>query len=126
MPLSSTASKTMPASAAAALRALGDDLKTARQRRGESLRAWALRMDVSVPTLVRMEKGDAAVGIGVYVTALFLVQRHQALGDVARPEMDAAALATEIARARAAHAPRKVGKVSKPRTALDKLENERA
>ncbi|CAN5197535.1 hypothetical protein BH11PSE9_BH11PSE9_12110 [soil metagenome] len=63
-------------------------------------------MDVSVPTLVRMEKGDPAVGIGVYTTALYLMGRHQALGEVADAATDAAALAAEIARARAAHAPR--------------------
>ena len=109
MPNASAAITTLPASAVAALRAFGEDLKVARQRRGESLRAWALRMNVSVPTLVRMEKGDAAVGIGVYVTALYLMQRHKALGEVARPEADSAALAAEIAKAGSARRPSKLG-----------------
>lgn len=107
MPAASSAIHSLPASAVAALRALGDDLRIARQRRGESLRVWAERMDVSVPTLVRMEKGDPAVGIGVYTTALYLMGRHQALGEVADAASDAAALAAEIARAHAAHAPRR-------------------
>ena len=108
MPNASAAITALPASAVAALRALGEDLKLARQRRRESLRAWALRMNVSVPTLVRMESGDAAVGIGVYVTALYLVQRHKALGEVARPEADSAALAAEIAKARSSRRPSKL------------------
>lgn len=37
------------------LTALGDNLALARQRRIESLRTWAVRMSVSVPTLMRME-----------------------------------------------------------------------
>lgn len=70
------------------------------------MRTWASRMDVSVPTLMRMEKGDPAVGVGVYATALFLMGRHSALGTVAAPEMDAAALAAEIERARSGRSPR--------------------
>ena len=99
MPAPSAAITSLPASAVASLRSLGNDLQVARQRRGESLRAWAKRMDVSVPTLVRMEQGDASVGIGVYATALFLVGLHRALGTVAAPEHDTAALAADIARA---------------------------
>ena len=108
MPSPASAVSSLPASALAALRSLGADLRIARQRRGESMRAWASRMDVSVPTLARMEKGDPAVGIGVYSTALFLMGRHSALGTVAAPEADAAALAAEIERARSAMKPRGV------------------
>ena len=100
MPSPSTAVPALPASALASLRALGADLKLARQRRGESLRAWAQRMAVSVPTLRRMEAGDPAVSAGVYTTALFLLGRHRALGEIAKPELDAAALEADIQRAR--------------------------
>ena len=99
MPTPAAAVTSLPASAAASLHSLGNDLQIARQRRGESLRAWAKRMDVSVPTLVRMEQGDASVGMGVYATALFLVGLHKALGTIAAPENDSAALAADIARA---------------------------
>ena len=109
MPAPASAVSSLPASALAALRSLGADLRIARQRRGESLRAWAFRMDVSVPTLIRMEKGDPAVGIGVYATALFLMGRHGALGVVAAPEADTVALAADIQRAKSAHAPRNRG-----------------
>jgi hypothetical protein len=53
-------------------------------------------MGVSVPTLVRMEQGDASVGMGVYATALWLMGRHQALPDVAAPAHDLIALEQDI------------------------------
>lgn len=96
MPRSSLASDSLPASAALALRGFGDNLALARQRRNESLRAWASRMGVSVPTLRRMEQGDPSVGMGVYATALWLIGRHQALPDVAAPENDLMALEQDI------------------------------
>jgi hypothetical protein len=86
----------LPASAAKALRSLGENLALARQRRKESLRAWASRMAVSVPTLIRMEKGDPSVGMGVYVTALWLMGCHTALPDIAAPAKDLNALEQDI------------------------------
>jgi hypothetical protein len=96
MPKPSLASDQLPASAAKALRDLGENLALARQRRKESLRAWASRMAVSVPTLIRMEKGDPSVGMGVYATALWLMGRHAALPDVAAPALDLNALEQDI------------------------------
>ena len=96
MSKSSLATDQLPASAAKALADLGENLALARQRRKESLRAWASRMAVSVPTLIRMEKGDPSVGMGVYATALWLMGRHAALPEVAAPEHDATALAQDI------------------------------
>jgi hypothetical protein len=92
MPKPAAAAEQLPASAAKALRDLGENLGLARQRRKESLRAWASRMAVSVPTLIRMEKGDPSVGMGVYATALWLMGRHAALPDVAAPAQDLNAL----------------------------------
>jgi hypothetical protein len=60
------------------------------------MRAWALRMDVSVPTLAAMEKGDPRVSMGVYATALWLIGRDDALRDLAAPENDVQALVREI------------------------------
>jgi hypothetical protein len=92
---------TMPAAAAAALRKLGQDLATARKRRKQSLRDWAARIQISVPTLMRLEKGDPSVSAGVYATALWLIQRHQALADAADPKEDQVALESTVAEARA-------------------------
>ena len=107
MPKPSNASELLPASVAKALHELGDNLALARQRRGESLRAWASRMSVSVPTLVRMEQGDASVGMGVYATALWLMGRHQALPDVAAPAHDLMALEQDIQAVKARQARQK-------------------
>ena len=63
----------LPPATAAAIEKLGADLAVARLRRKESLKAWAKRMGVSVPTLQRLEAGDPSVGIGIVATALWLV-----------------------------------------------------
>jgi hypothetical protein len=81
------------------VRQLGSDLATARKRRKESMAAWAERLQVSVPTLRRMESGDPAVSMGVYATALWLIRRHDALAHAADPQTDVAALEAEIRRA---------------------------
>ena len=96
MPKPSVATDQLPASVATALRDLGENLALARQRRKESLRAWASRMAVSVPTLIRMEKGDPSVGMGVYATALWLMGRHTALSEIAEPAQDLNALEQDI------------------------------
>jgi transcriptional regulator with XRE-family HTH domain len=82
-------------------------LAVARLRRKESLRTWAKRLGVSVSTLQRLEAGDPAVSIGVIASALWLINRDGALGDLATPETDLGALelnvrqAVELGRARA-------------------------
>jgi hypothetical protein len=99
MSRSSTASKSLSAKAALALQSLGENLRVARERRQESLRAWAARMDVSVPTLRRMEAGDPTVGAGVYATALWLCGQVDALALIITPAADTAAHEIEVAQA---------------------------
>lgn len=82
-----------------ALQGLGENLRTARERRGESLRSWATRMDVSVPTLQRMERGDPRVGMGVYATAIWLSGQADALSQIMAPTTDVGANELEAARA---------------------------
>lgn len=89
----------MPESALRALNTLGENLRVARERRGESLRAWAHRLDVSVPTLQRMESGDPTVGMGVYATALWLCGQDRMLAELVSPASDTEAQEIEIARA---------------------------
>jgi hypothetical protein len=103
MPQVASALETLPPAATAALRKLGADLTTARKRRKQPLRAWAVRLDVSVPTLMRMEKGDPAVSIGVYATALWIIGRHDTLAAAANPKEDIAALENEISAAAQRH-----------------------
>lgn len=97
----------LPPSTAAAIEKLGADLAVARLRRKESLKTWAQRLGVSVPTLQRLEAGDPAVGIGIVASALWLIQRDGELGNLAAPEHDQGAIeldvreALELGRARA-------------------------
>lgn len=92
----------MPSAVLAHLRLLGEHLAIARKRRREPLTSWAQRIGVSQPTLMRMEKGDPSVSMGVYATALWLMGRSQALAECAAPEHDQGALedAVRVAKAR--------------------------
>lgn len=107
MPKTARALLQLPPATAAAIEKLGADLAVARLRRKESLKTWAQRMGVSVPTLQRLEAGDPAVGIGIVATALWLIQRDGELGKLAAPEYDQGAIemdireAVELGRARA-------------------------
>jgi transcriptional regulator with XRE-family HTH domain len=99
----SNALDSMPSAVLAQLRELGENLAIARKRRREPLKAWAQRIGVSEPTLMRMEKGDPSVSMGVYATALWLMGRSQAIADLAAPVHDQGALedAVRAAKARA-------------------------
>ena len=107
MPKTARALLQLPPATTAAIEKLGADLAVARLRRKESLKTWAQRMGVSVPTLQRFEAGDPAVGIGIVATALWLIQRDGELGKLAAPEHDQGAIemdireAVELGRARA-------------------------
>src|ERR1700739_525629 len=92
MSKSSAVPSSLPPIAAGALRQLGENLAIARARRKEPQRAWAQRIGVSVPTLIRLEKGDPTVSMGAYASALWLIGRAQALADVAAPAADLGAL----------------------------------
>lgn len=103
----SQALDSMPPVVRSQLRTLGEHLAVSRKRRRESLKVWAKRIGISQPTLVRMEKGDPSVSVGVYATALWLVGRASALSDLAAPEHDHGALedAVRVAKARAVRKP---------------------
>ena len=79
-----------PPAVAQSLARLGENLAIARLRRRESQRVWAKRLGISVPTLIRLERGDAGVGVGIYATALWLIGRAGALPELAAPEKIAA------------------------------------
>jgi transcriptional regulator with XRE-family HTH domain len=96
MPKSSAAVSLLPPSTAAALQQLGADLAVARLRRKESLKTWAKRMGVSVPTLMRLEAGEPTVSVAVLATALWLVGRDSALATLASPAQDRGALEMDV------------------------------
>jgi transcriptional regulator with XRE-family HTH domain len=87
---------TLPPAAAQALHALGENLAVARLRRRESQREWAGRLGCSVPTLIRLERGDPAVGVGLYATALWLIGRVSGLPALAAPVDDRGALEGDV------------------------------
>jgi transcriptional regulator with XRE-family HTH domain len=89
----------MPPSTLAALSQLGADLAVARLRRKESLKTWAKRLGVSVPTLLRLEAGEPNVSLGVLATALWLIGRDGALGTLATPKEDRGALELDVRQA---------------------------
>ena len=82
----------MPLPAAHALRKLGRDLALARRKRRISTADMASRLFVSRDTLWRLERGEPAVAIGTLATALFVLQLHDRLADLATPGSDALAL----------------------------------
>jgi len=51
-------------------------------------------------------KGDAAVSVGVYATALWMIKRHSSLGGLADPKEDLAALEVEVRQANDRYKPR--------------------
>lgn len=89
----------IPPSTLAALEQLGADLAIARLRRKESLKTWAKRVGVSVPTLLRLEAGEPSVSLGVLATALWLIGRDSALGALATPSEDRGALELDVRQA---------------------------
>ncbi len=96
MPKQSIALAEMPPAVRALLRELGANLSVARKRRKESIKAWAGRIGVSEPTLVRMEQGDPGVAVGTYATALWMIGRAQAIPQLAAPQLDLGALEREV------------------------------
>jgi hypothetical protein len=96
MPKVPRALRQLPPATVDALERLGADLAVARLRRKESLKTWAHRMGITVPTLQRLEAGDPGIGIGIVATALWLIGRDGALVDLAAPEKDLGALELDV------------------------------
>jgi hypothetical protein len=99
MPKTAKAILQLPPSTTAAIEKLGLDLAVARLRRKESLKSWAKRLGVSVPTLQRLEAGDPGVGIGIVATALWLIRRDGELAKLAAPEQDLGAIEKDVRQA---------------------------
>lgn len=106
MPRSSYAAHSLPPIALASLRRLGENIAIARYRRRESQRAWAERIGVSIPTLIRLEQGDPTVSMGAYAGALWLMSRIQALPEIAAPQADLGALEADVRKAVQRHSKR--------------------
>lgn len=89
--------KTMlPSAVERNLRQLGEHIHIARKRRKESLASYAARMQISIPTLRRVEAGDPSVSVAAYATALWVIGRVHFLSEIANPEADEMALLQEL------------------------------
>jgi transcriptional regulator with XRE-family HTH domain len=113
MPRLAGSEEVLPPVVAEALRKLGENLAIARVRRRESQRVWAQRLGVSIPTLIRMERGESSVGMGVYATALWLIGRAQAIPDLAAPAADQGALENDVRAAKERRAVRSAPSLSR-------------
>lgn len=89
----------MPPATVHALEKLGADLAVARLRRKESLKSWARRMGISVPTLLKLEAGDPGISLGIVATALWLIGRDNGLVKLASPEEDRGAIELDVRQA---------------------------
>lgn len=78
-----------------ALRKLGQDIKDARRRRRIATGVLADRATVSRATLVKIEKGDPSVALGLYATVLFALNLADRLADLADVKNDAVGLQLE-------------------------------
>ena len=96
MPKLSAAITRLPPQTQNALIALGSHLAVARIRRKESLRTWAQRIGITVPTLRKMESGDPGVSMAAYASALWLIGRDGELARIAEPATDVAAIELDV------------------------------
>ena len=91
----SKAKTALPVRVKRAIEKLGADLSVARRRRGISHRLMAERAFISPSTLVRAEKGDPGVSLGIYASILFVLDMTARLSTLADPAHDPVGQALE-------------------------------
>ncbi|MUM78488.1 helix-turn-helix domain-containing protein [Pseudodesulfovibrio sp. F-1] len=84
----SLASKALSIDAARTLKQLGADIKEARVRRGMTQVELATRASTSHATLIRLERGEPSVGLGILVQVLDVLGLVEGLARVADPDTD--------------------------------------
>jgi transcriptional regulator with XRE-family HTH domain len=94
----SPAQNALPLIVRKALRKLGSDIQIARKRRRLTMAIVAERAFISRNTLTRVERGDPAVALGIYVTVLFALGLADRVGDLADPSTDSVGLSLETER----------------------------
>jgi len=86
--MKSKATTSMPLPVRGILRKLGEDIADARKRRRISTTTMAERARISRPTLLRLERGDANVSLGIFATVLFILGMHDRLADLVDATQD--------------------------------------
>jgi len=108
----SRASIALPIPVRHALRKLGRDIHDARRRRRIPVEVAAARASISRTTLVKVEKGDPGVAMGIYATVLFALGLVDPLSNVADPKNDPVGLQLEEE-----HLPKRIRTPRKPKPA---------
>lgn len=88
----SRSSASLPLPVRRALRKLGSDIRDARLRRRIPVAIVAERASIGRSTLSRVEKGDAAVSVGIYATVLFVLGLASRIEDLADVKSDTTGL----------------------------------
>lgn len=91
----SRSSKSLPLPVKRALKKLGSDLADARKRRRISTNTMAERAMISRTTLVKVERGDQGVSLGIYATVLFVLGMAERIADLADASRDRTGLDLE-------------------------------
>ena len=80
-----------------ALRALGRDIRIARKKRRMPVADFAERLGVSVPTVVRLERGEPGVSIGCLAMALMVLGELRRIEELLDISTDDAGLMIDVA-----------------------------
>ena len=65
--------QTLPIPVKRSLKKFGSDIRIARIKRGFTLQMMAERLGIHRTTYAKVEKGDGAVGLGIYAAVLFVL-----------------------------------------------------
>ena len=85
----------MPLPVRKALRKLGADIRFARRRHRLPANLLAQRAMISHVTLIKVERGDPAVSLGIYANVLYVLGLIDRMGMLADPGGDVIGLAIE-------------------------------
>jgi transcriptional regulator with XRE-family HTH domain len=88
----------MPQVCCAQIKQLGDYIKLARKRRRIRQEDMAERIAIAIKTYRKIEYGDPSVGIGLYLTALFMLGLNDDFSLLGAPERDYIGLSLENSR----------------------------
>jgi transcriptional regulator with XRE-family HTH domain len=91
----SRAKSALPLSVRRALKKLGADISVARRRRAISMALMAERAFTTRPTLLKIERGDPGVSLGIYASVLFVLDMTDRLAGLVDPAQDPLGMALD-------------------------------
>lgn len=80
------------------LRLLGQNIRAARLRRRLRGAVVAERANITRPTLLKVERGDPTVSLGIYATVLWVLGLSERLAELAGSTMDSVGIELETER----------------------------